>query len=336
MCTTLMHNILLMRSLTDNHTMNYTDVLWKMLLSHQTPRLKAVIVDLRQSMKSLQYLLPKHSSSESTSDDVLPEMDGNVLSFENCLKLLAKWLFEDSESGLERHDKLVNLSHIIYRAFPAQLFQALGRAGDRLHRGIGFLGRLETSFRVLLTAAEQIPGFDDLSLIPVVGLKTRKKSLSQQWSLVKTFDALKLQLTDTAIEKLMKPSSTKVKWTKNKLLNDFSRLKSPTQEVHAEIQLIIFVLSHPEEMSSGKSFDYIGCSRYSCVLCYKFLRFFQPLKTRGCHGKLYDRSWTVPIGEGLGEDEQHMLSDAMMKLISWMRKALDGSMMPPAQRATAG
>jgi hypothetical protein len=130
----------------------------------------------------------------------------------------------------------------------------------------------------------------------------------------------------------MKPLSSKVRWTRNKLLNDFSRLKSPTWEVHAEIQLIIFILSHPGEATNGKRFDYIGCSRYSCLLCSKFLHFFQALKTRGCHGKLYNHSWTVPLGDNLGKGEQHMLSEAVMNITLWMRKELIASNMLSAQR----
>lgn len=130
----------------------------------------------------------------------------------------------------------------------------------------------------------------------------------------------------------MRPSSSKVRWTQNKLLNDFSRLKSPTWEVHAEIQLIIFILSHPGEVANGKRFDYIGCSRYSCLLCSKFLHFFQALKIRGCHGKLYNHSWTVPLGDNLGKGEQHMLSEAVMNITLWMRKELTSSKMLSAQR----
>lgn len=285
-------------------------------------------------MKSFTHLLPQQSSPESTTrdDDALPDMDGVVLNFEDSLKLLAKFLFEDSDSNLERHNNLVGLSHALYRTFSAEHFQALGRAGDKLHQTIGFLGRLQTSFRVLVAAARQIHGFDNLSLIPVVGLRTRRKPLSQEWSPSRTFQALNLQLSDAVIEKLMEPSMSKARWTKNKLINDFSRLKSPTWEVHAEIQLIMFILSRPEEVANGKEFEYIGCSRYSCVLCSQFLHFFQALKTRGCHGKLYNHSWTVPLAGNLGEDEQKMLSEAVKKVISWMRKQLKASTMPPGQR----
>jgi hypothetical protein len=119
-------------------------------------------------------------------------MDGVVLDFEDCLKLLAKLLFGDNDSDLKRHNSLVSLSYALYRTFSAEHFQALNRAGDKLHQAIGFLGRLQTSFRILVAAARQISGFDNLSLIPVVGLKTRKKPLSQEWSLAKTFHALNL------------------------------------------------------------------------------------------------------------------------------------------------
>ncbi|KAI8710842.1 hypothetical protein NCS52_01526900 [Fusarium sp. LHS14.1] len=287
----------------DNQTEKHTDALWNMLLRHQSSRLNTVIVDLRQIMKNFQHLLPQHSSPEPTGDGVLPDMDGVVLDFEDCLKLLAQLLFGDSDSDLERHNSLVSLSHALYRTFPAEHFQALGRAGDKLHQEIGFLGRLQTSFRVLVAAARQISGFDDLSLIPVVRLKTRKKPPSQEWSLAKTLQELNLQLSDTAIDKLMRPSSSKVRWTKNKLVTDFSRLKSPTWEVHAEIQLIVFILSHPGHVANGKRFDYIGCS-----------------------------SWTLPPGDNLGKGEQHVLSGAVMEVISWMRKELIGSIMLSAQR----
>lgn len=312
--------------------MKHTDKLWDILLRHQASRLKEVIVDLRQIMKSFQHLLPQNSSLELITDDMLPDVDGIVLDFEDCLKLLAKLLFGESVSVSERHDSLVNLSHTLYRTFPAEHFQALGRLGDKLHKAIGFLGRLKTSFHVLVAAARQISGFDDLSLIPVVGLKTRKRTLSHQWSLGNTCHALDIQLSDTAIGKLMEPSISKVRWTKNKLLNDFSRLKSPTWEVHAEIQLVLFILSHPEEVANGKRFDYIGCSRYSCLLCSKFLHFFQALKTRGCHGKLYNHSWTVPLGDDLGNEEQRVLSETVMRVISWMRNELLASTKLPSQR----
>jgi hypothetical protein len=224
------------------------------------------------------------------------------------------------------------LSHALYRFVPAQRFKTLGREGDKLRQALGFLGRLRTSFHFLVKAAWQLPGFDDLSLIPVVRLKTVKKPPRQEWSLGQTFRALNRQLCDAEVGKLMGPSGSKAKWTRNKLLNDFSRLKSPTWEVHAEIQLIIFILQHPEKVSNGKGLGYIGCSRYSCLLCSKFLRYFQDLDTRGCHGKLYNHSWTIPLGDSLREGEQHMLSGAVAKVISWMRKELIGSVRSSGQR----
>ncbi|KAJ0131663.1 Uncharacterized protein HZ326_25253 [Fusarium oxysporum f. sp. albedinis] len=316
----------------DNETEKHTDALWNMLLRHQSSRLHATIVDLRQIMKNFQHLLPQRSCSESTGDGVLPDMDGVMLDFEDCLKLLAQLLFGDGDSDLERHDSLVTLSHNLYRTFPAEKFQALGRQGEKLHREIGFLGRLQTSFHDLVAAARQLPGFGELFLVPVVKAKTRKKPPSQEWNLAETFDALNIRLCDTAVRKLMEPSRSKIKWIKNKLLTDFSRLKSPTWEVHAEIQLATFVLSHPEDVANGKGFDYIGCSRYTCLLCYKFLHYFQGFKTRGCHGKLYNHSWTFPPGIQMGKDEEQALYGAAREVTSWMRKKLVGSTIPSPHR----
>lgn len=321
----------LTRTLADNQSETHTDALWNKLLHHQSSRLNTAVADVRQIMKNFPHLLPQHSSPETICDGALPDMDDVVLDFEDCLKLLAMLLFGDSDSDFKRHKSLVSLSHTVYRTFPAENFQALGRVGDKLHQAIGFLGRLQTSFRILVTAARQISGFDDLTLIPVVGFKTRGKPHRQEWSLATTFHALNLQLSDTAIDELMRPSRSKVRWTKTKLLKEFSGLKSPTWEVHAEIQLIIFILSNPGEVANGKRFDYIGCSRYSCLLCSKFLYFFQDLKTRGCHGKLYNHSWTVLLKDNLGKGED-MLSGAMKNVISWMQKELTASNMLSAGR----
>ncbi|KAF4449241.1 hypothetical protein F53441_7460 [Fusarium austroafricanum] len=280
----------------DSHTEQHMDALWDMLLHHQSSRLNTAMVNLRQLMKDLPHLLPQRSSSKRSDHGAIPDIDGVVLDFQHCLKLLAELLFSDGHSDLERHSSLVSLSHILYRTCPAENFQDLGRVGDKLNLEIGFLGRLQTSFRTLCTAARQLPGFDDLSLIPVARLKTPKKSSSQEWSLVQTFQALKLQLNDTSIDKLMQLSNSKAKWTKNKLVTDFSRLKSPTWEVHAEIQLIFYIISYPGEVANGKQFDYIGCS-----------------------------SWTLPPRNILGRDKQHALLGAEMKVVSWMRKELIGS-----------
>ncbi|KAF5719332.1 zf-mynd domain-containing protein [Fusarium globosum] len=245
----------------DNETEKHMDTLWNMLLRHQYPRLQAAIVDLRRIMKNFEHLLPQRFSSQSTHNAVLPHIDGVTLGFENCLKLLAQLLFGDNDSDLQRHDSLVTLSHALYRNFPADKFQALGPQGKFLRREIGFLGRLRTSFKVLVAAATQLSGFGDLSLIPVVKPKTRKELYCQEWSPAKTFRALNIELSDAAVGKLMNSSNSKVKWTKNKLIIDFCRLSSPTREVHAEAQLIAFTLSNPDEIANGKRFDYIGCSR---------------------------------------------------------------------------
>ncbi|EHK26917.1 uncharacterized protein TRIVIDRAFT_217524 [Trichoderma virens Gv29-8] len=302
----------------DNQTEKHENALWQMLLRHQSSRLNTAIGDVQKIMENSQWFLPQHSSLESTSDVVVvTDLDGFILDL--GLKRLVKLLSSDADSDLERYDSLVSLSYVLHQDIPVERFQDLGPAGDKLHRAIGFLGRLKRSFQILVAAAKQILGFDDLSLIPVVTdrLKTGKKRSGQEWNLDQTLHALKLQLSNTEVDKLS---------------TGFSRLKSPTWQVHAEIQLILFILSHPDQVANGKRFDYIGCSRYSCLLCSKFLHYFQGIKTRGCHGKLYNHSWTLPPGDNLGEGEQHMLYGAVMEVISWMRKELIGSVMLSAQR----
>ena len=127
-------------------------------------------------MKSFTHLLPQRAASDPSSNNIVLDIDGSMLVFEDCLKLLAQLLFDNVDSDLERHGGVVSLSHALYRKFRVENFQALGRQGEKLRKIIGFLGRLQMSFQDLVTAASQIPGFDDLSIIPVI--KTaRKESL---------------------------------------------------------------------------------------------------------------------------------------------------------------
>ncbi|KAG4262826.1 hypothetical protein FPRO03_10189 [Fusarium proliferatum] len=294
----------------DNETEKHMDTLWNMLLRHQYPRLQAAIVDLRRIMKNFEHLLPQRFSSQSTHNAVLPHIDGVTLGFENCLKLLAQLLFGDNDSDLQRHDSLVTLSHALYRNFPADKFQALGPQGKFLRREIGFLGRLRTSFKVLVAAATKVSGFDDLSLIPVVKPKTRKKLYCQEWSPAKTFRALNIELSDAVVGKLMNSPNSKAKWTKNKLIIDFCRLSSPTREVHAEAQLIAFTLSNPDEIANGKRFDYIGCSR---------------AENTGLSRQVIQPQLDSSSGGQLGKEEQQELYRAAREVTSWMRKKLVGS-----------
>lgn len=90
---TLKNQLLLTRTSADNQTVKHTDALWNMLLRHQAWRLNTAIVDLRQIMKSFPHVLPQHIPPESTGNDVLPDVVGVVLDFEDCLKLLANLLF---------------------------------------------------------------------------------------------------------------------------------------------------------------------------------------------------------------------------------------------------
>ncbi|OBT41398.1 hypothetical protein VE00_09169 [Pseudogymnoascus sp. WSF 3629] len=61
--------------------------------------------------------------------------------------------------------------------------------------------------------------------------------------------------------------------------------------VHAEIQVLMQLVDGKNDEKSGlKEFDYIGCSKKSCYLCWNLLNGFY--RVRGSHGKVYPR-WTI-------------------------------------------
>lgn len=79
--------------------------------------------------------------------------------------------------------------------------------------------------------------------------------------------------------------------TKSRKLELLQRdFKQPVQ-VHAEVQILMHLVDsrHPRK-PDFKEFDYIGCSKKSCFLCWSLLRGFYC--ARGSHGKIYPR-WMV-------------------------------------------
>lgn len=61
--------------------------------------------------------------------------------------------------------------------------------------------------------------------------------------------------------------------------------------VHAEIEILMQLADRKNDEKPGlNEFDYIGCSKMSCYLCWSLLKGFY--RKRGSHGKVYPL-WTI-------------------------------------------
>lgn len=71
----------------------------------------------------------------------------------------------------------------------------------------------------------------------------------------------------------------------------FDKLQQEQRHVHAEIKLLLYASRN--SLSKATFFDYLGCSKRSCFVCWSDLGSHGIFRTRGSHGKLYNR-WTMP------------------------------------------
>lgn len=290
--------------------------LWETLLGHQKPRLIECISHFRQTLKKNfpQYLAPESPESSETTD--AETLASHILS-------LGQSLLDSESSELEKHSNLVNKAYMIHRHYTREDFEALAQKGHQLWRDIGLLGRLRAEFNALVRAACQLPGFENLTCVPVVH-KFKSKSKVKEWTLAQAFQSLGRQLDDDQVGIIMGSSSSKGRWTKDLLLSRFSGLRSPTWEVHAEIQLIFHLLRNDKEATGGRILPYAGCNKYSCLLCSKFLQAYESFGTRGCHGKLYDL-WTLPPCDMLGSAQKRTVEKAIGKTALSLKKELFAS-----------
>ena len=249
-------------------------------------------MDLRRLLKQCFPTEVSNSQSQAMESPLVSHLRG-----------LRDAAFAQYPSTTTRNEILVLQAHLIYKSFSFEDFDRLPFPGwQNFRSSLGFLGRLQTSFSVLVRAAERLPNFENINIsivrLPTHGITSAKKGevRAGRWTLAQVFKHLGLPLTDDQVHSLLGSPSKKARWTRNKLLQEFNKLKSSTWEVHAEIQLLP---SYIQAMATNDLVvQYLGCSKKSCFLCWHFLDLFAGIKTRGCHGKLY-HLWGLPDLEGV-------------------------------------
>lgn len=263
-----------------------------MLLEHYEARIQGYTVDLRQLLK--RYFPTKVSTSESQA------VESPLILHLRGLRAAA---FAQYTSTAAKNETLVTQAHFMYKTFSDEEFAGLPFFGGQHFRSsLGFLGRLQTSFGVLVRAAETLPGFEHVN-ISIIKFTTdsyaatrRDEANVSRWTLAQVFGHLGITLDDEQVHSLLGSPGEKARWTRNRLLQEFAKLKASTGEIHAEMRLLP---SYIQAVDRGELvFQYIGCSKNSCFLCWHFLDLFAGIKTRGCHGKLYNL-WGLPTFEGV-------------------------------------
>jgi hypothetical protein len=233
-------------------------------------------------------------------------------------------------STAARDEALAIKAHFIHKIFSAEDFSDCSVPNwQQLRDCLGFLGRVQSSFRVFVRAAMRLPNFEriNISVIerPDHGPRAKRDATHiEEWTLVQVLEYLGCTSNEEQIHRLMGCSGRKTRWTEAKLLKGYNGLKSSVWEVHAEIQL---VPSYVEAVATGASADpYIGCGKKSCFLCSHFLDLFANIRTRGCHGKLY-HLWGLPNFKSLTAVQIQRIVTSLQQLEDLLKQQILGEFM---------
>jgi hypothetical protein len=305
-------------------------MLWEVLLARSETRIQGYIVDLKQVLKRWFPTEVPHSQSQAVESP-----------FVSYLRRLRDAAFSQYPSTTASNEILVTQAHSIYKSFSVEDFAGLPFSGWRHFRdSLGFLGRLQTSFSVLVRAAERLPGFENISIVktPAHGDDVAKKGEVDvgRWTLAQVFEDLGRTLSDDQVHSLLSSPGKKARWTRNKLIQEFNKLRSSTWEVHAEMKLLSPYIR--AIATNALVVQYIGCSKNSCFLCSHFLDLFAGLKTRGCHGKLY-QLWGLPGFEGVTSAQMEQVVASVRDVESLVKRQIldrDARVLRQAKESTVG
>lgn len=215
------------------------------------------------------------------------------------------------ENTSECRENLVLKAYVIRRNEEALEFlqnsSERPASGRQLWLNICFLGRIREAFMTLANIAKILPCFAKVTISPVPAPEKsfQKKSISHPipLTLEQTYRMLGLSLNDTTIKTVIGKNQSI-----GKAIKTFDELQKHLSDMHAEMQMILYLSR--KRQTNKVVFDYLGCSKRSCFLCYSFLQAYGGIISRGCHGKLYSR-WTIPCPSDLPGDAAKRIHKAI-------------------------
>lgn len=268
------------------------------MLEHYELRLKERTINLRQNLKKYK-------------EAAIVDNRGDELSH---LKRLLDDLLSDiaDQSGRtvkEWRGSLVDRCYDIRRGFESEDMSRLctDKLGQDLWLSIGLMSRLRIAYKVMVRAAQRLSSFEKLEIRPVKAPKSSmgtKSSSSSRWPLQRVFAAIGEEFSDSNIKRLFRQN-------KSSLMQKFTKELGRPLQYHAEVQLILHIAA--SGYSTESVFKYIGCSKYSCLLCYMFVTKYGQFNTQGCHAKV-SSPWSLPDTEGLSQNDLQKIIKAIQSM----------------------
>lgn len=250
--------------------------------------------------------------------------DGNSTNFTTArqeLLVLRELTFDVAKPGqalIDRHNTLVTKAYELrMRKGVEELLQTSPKAtrqSRKLWVDICFLSRLRVAFQKFKSASLELPSFSKVTIVPVAADMILQQALMGALNLREAFNLLNLPTDASTVKTVIGP-----KWTLAKAEQDFAKLQKQTLNIHAEIQMIIFLSKDGQSFS--QLLPYFGCSKYSCFMCSHFLKAHGRIGTRGCHGRLF-KPWTVPEATALAPGQADRIAKAVIQVQKNIKREL--------------
>jgi len=268
--------------------------LWQAMLEYYRPRIDGYYIpNLLMDLQACQNSIREHNEP---------------------LSVLWDWLTFQELHQLSTHKTVQTPSALIMKAYeirssPSFRWLMRGIRGNssptkRLWISICFLGRLRETYLSFIKVATALPAFGKI-VIRAIRKGQKPKPPARALTLTEAFNVLGLKDDDETVR-----NHVRAKYTRGKAAKDFDNIQAMKPYIHCEVQVLLHLLQND---GLKDIFQYIGCSKRSCFMCWNLLTAHGPLRTRGCHGKLYSR-WIIPETPNLTAAAVESLAEAIRQL----------------------
>lgn len=247
--------------------------------------------------------------------------NGNHSDIDDELSILRKLVFDVTKPGqttIDKDDKLVITAYKLRMTKRVeevlQTSEGSTTKTKKLWVSICLLARLRVTFKKFEEIALKLPSFSKVTIILLLRDSVSVEPPERPLTLKQTFDILRINLESSTVKSMIGQG-----WSFNRVEREFSKRQKQKLNIHAEVQMLLFLSSN--DRSADALLPYLGCSKFSCLMCARFLHFHGSFTTRGCHGRLF-KPWTIPEAAGLGLGQRDQIVGAVIKLQKDLKKEL--------------
>lgn len=266
--------------------------LWQCLIEQQSDRLERVYIpDVSEGLRAM------------IKDDKLPQLSCACEESHRILKRLKDHFIDPKQQT----SQVPSNSMVILEALKARRSPSVRdcltqhKDGLKLWGKICFLARVRAAYECFIEMSTICPAIKFVTITPVVVSNTQHEIPVRP---------LDLDQCLNSFWPSGKAATAKPALVSSKMRKKFDEFCKDSRHMHSEVQMMLFLA---QRGSLNSVYSYMGGSRYCCFLCWKFIRAFSRLETRGCHYKLYHK-WMLPKIDSVPEETRPLLKQTTESL----------------------